>query len=526
MKRMAIAAALFLTAAAGAAQAESALADAIQAGDRSDALAMIADGADANAVQADGSTPLLWAVYRVEPELVQALLDAGADPDAMNEFGASPLAQAVELSDARLVKMLLDAGANPDAANMDGQTALMLSANVGNFDIAKMLVEAGADVNARESFRDQTALMWAADNNQPEIAELLIAEGADVELRAKANDWARQVTSEPRAQYRPTGGLTPLLYAARGGCQRCAEAMLAAGADINRPNPDGVTPFMMALDNTHFELASYLMDQGAKIDTTDAWGRTALLIAVDMNSYQGQGGFGFAGGDGPSYEIHSKPGALMMIERLLEAGVDPNTQLTRLRPARGSAGRFLDDMYRGGATPLLRAALSYDNDAIRLLLDHGALIDLPNVMGVTPFMVAAGMGTAMRDSRGNYGAYGDGVEARAIETLELLLSEGADINARVTDTSSKSARIARPSSMTDRQGQTAIYGAIKWGWPRVVEWLIENGAEVDMADDFGRTPLDAAYGDGGGRTTDQWPEIAAMIEAAGGKRSNRAEDAT
>ena len=46
--------------------------------------------------------------------------------------------------------------------------------------------------------------------------------------RAAANDWGSQITSEPRAQYRPTGGLTPLLYAARSGCTECVQSILAA----------------------------------------------------------------------------------------------------------------------------------------------------------------------------------------------------------------------------------------------------------------------------------------------------------
>ncbi len=33
-----------------------------------------------------------------------------------------------------------------------------------------------------------------------------------MKIRAKYDDWPRQMTSEPRAQFRQTGGLTALLY--------------------------------------------------------------------------------------------------------------------------------------------------------------------------------------------------------------------------------------------------------------------------------------------------------------------------
>ena len=55
--------------------------------------------------------------------------------------------------------------------------------------------------------------------------------------------------------YRPVGGLTPLLYAARAGCLDCVKTMIAAGADKDRPNPDGMTPMIMALDNGFPEVA-------------------------------------------------------------------------------------------------------------------------------------------------------------------------------------------------------------------------------------------------------------------------------
>jgi hypothetical protein len=88
------------------------------------------------------------------------------------------------------------------------------------------------------------------------------------------------------------------------------------------------------------------------------------------------------------------------------------------------------------------------------------------------------------------------------------------VNARITDTTGHTARIARPSSMTNRQGQTAIYGAINWGWQDVVKYLLDHGARVDIADAAGKTPLDAIKGNAGGRDHTKSPEVTAMIEKA------------
>src|ERR1044071_8247052 len=90
---------------AAAAQAQSPLADKIQAGDRKAALALIAAGANVNQAQPDGSTPLHWAVYRVDRELVTALLRRGARPGVVNKYGASPLAEAARVANVELAGM-------------------------------------------------------------------------------------------------------------------------------------------------------------------------------------------------------------------------------------------------------------------------------------------------------------------------------------------------------------------------------------------------------------------------------------
>ena len=191
----------------------------------------------------------------------------------------------------------------------------------------------------------------------------------------------------------------------------------------------------------------------------------------------------------------------------------------------GNSERFTDNLLTTGATPLLRAAITHDHASMRLLLEHGARVDLPNVMGVTPLMAAASMG--VRDS--NFGsnrsprfAIDEEIEDKVIESFEILLAAGADINARVTDLHSRTARIARQSRMTDSEGQTALYAAASQGWPHVVEFMIDHGAEVDSADALGQTPLDAALGK---LTRSQagvvYEDVAQIIRAA----SNQANEA-
>ena len=129
--------------------------------------------------------------------------------------------------------------------------------------------------------------------------------------------------------------------------------------------------------------------------------------------------------------------ALDLAHLFLEAGVNPNPQLNFHRPSRGgNAGRFVDEIISTGATPLLRAAAGQDSEAVQLLLDYGARIDVPNVMGVTPLIGAAGLGMELSP---RFNPDGD-AEDRAIATIEILLAAGADVNAKITDVTGRTAR--------------------------------------------------------------------------------------
>ena len=491
-----LAAALLSLAAAAssiAASAPQTLVDLIRAGQREAVLAAITSpDLDVNAAEPDGSTPLMWATYKVDHELVRALLKAGAKANVTNSWGATPLAEAAKLGDVELALLLLDAGADPNSPNQDGQTALMLSAFVGAPKVAELLIERGAAVNAVETFRGQTALMWAAAGNHPEVVEVLIAHGANVHLRAKYEDWQRQMTSEPRAQFRHTGGLTALLYAARSGCTRCAVAIVNAGADVNQPNPDGITPLINAINNRSYDVAMFLLDRGANPHVWDMSGRTPLYVAVDMNSFKGGGGF-FFGPEEP--QPPNKATAMDVVNRLLKMGVDPNHELTRMRPNGAGRGRFSDYMLRGGTAPLMVAALGYDPEAVKALLAHGAEVDLPNVFRITPLMAAAGMTGSYRSAIDPVGGTvpppGD-IQLHAIKVIDLLLDGGANINARVTDNRNRTSRLTAYVYNRENEGKTALFAAAEFGWDKVVRHLLDRGADPSVRDAAGKTALDYA----------------------------------
>ncbi len=514
-----------------------ALASLIQRGDRKAALDSIRAGADVNEPQPDGTRAIHWAVFKVDYELLDALVARKAKADVTNEFGDTPLAEAVKVADRRMAKTLLDAGAGVESPNLDGETALMLAIKAGSVPIVQMLIDAGASVNTVEKEHQQTPLMYAAAaekyagaRNAGAMVRLLLSKGADVRPRSLSYDWPTHISEEPRVQYHPFGGLTALLYAARDGCYDCAEALIAQGADVNVPTmPEGVTPVMIALDNDNNDVARLLLDHGANPHVWDWYGRTALYIAVDRK----EGGSSGGGIRVPIDASHSaRSSAMDVIKALLAANVDPNPELRMHRPTRGGyTGRFSDPLLDLGATPLLRATLANDMEVIQALLAKGASPNI-NAMGMTPFLVAAGVGGGGQRGGGPGGRGG----GEPFALLDLLLQHGADVNAQVTGTTTYSMRVARTPSTNE--GMTALHVAAQSGRADLVRYLLAKGANPAIADGKGRKPVDlvgagataagrgggaAAGGRGGGRGDAQpaavsVAEIRTLLEnAASGK---------
>ena len=481
---------LFAVLACSAFAADPSLTEAIKSGQRTAAIDLIAKKADINTPEADGSTPLLWAANLNDEDLAARLLKAGADPKTRNKLGSTPLAEAAFNSNTALIRALLDAGADPNAAGPDGQTPLMLVARTANVAAAKLLLDKGANPNVTEVQKSQTPLMWAAASSQGAMVRLLLDCGATPDTKSAIDLMTPLVSAEPRAQPRSPGGMTAMLFAVREGCLECVHALIEKGAKADLPDPEGVTPLISSLFNAHFDVAKYLIDRGANVDRWDWWGRSPLYLAVDYNT--------LPHGGRPDQPSLDETLPIDVVRLLLDKGANPNPQLKLAIPYRATGNdRGLDGMLGIGSTPLLRAAKAQDAASIKLLLDHGALIDLPNNQGMVPILAVSGLGSGERDSRGNYRALD--IQEHAVESLEILLQHGAQVNAPM-----------------GRQMQVPLDGAAQWGWTKVITYLIGKGADVKITDSRGMTPLDYAMGRGAANGRGEVRQEAADLIASKG----------
>jgi uncharacterized protein len=444
--------------------------DAAKDGNFAAVKTLIAQKADVNVAQADGMTALHWAVRANDLPTVQALIRAGARVNTANRYGMTPIILAAQNGDPLVTAALLKAGADPNSALAEGQTALMTAARTGNVDSIKLLAEAGARVDGKEQWQGQTALMWAASQNNSAAVKTLIDLGADKNERSKLLSFPefKFETSGMAITVLPRGGWTALMYAARDGASDAVRTLADAKADLNASDPDGTTALMFAILNAHFDAAAILIDKGADPNVTDITGTTALYAAVDMHTLGPML-------SRPSPKLVDAVDAADIVKRLIEHGADVNARLKR--PILGRHHLPTGDASLGeGTTALARAAKSNDLQVMRMLLDAGADPKLTLKDRSTPLMIAAAGGAVV-------GAYAIAIpvtEESSIEAIKLCLERGVDVNAFNTN------------------GTTALHAAVQRGAEKVVRYLAEHGAKLDMKNKQGRTPLDIALGVGAG----------------------------
>lgn len=458
----------------GLAAADSRVADAAMNRDFAAIRGLLKQHADVNGPQSDGTTALQWMAHWDDVETAGLLIRAGAKANTVNLYGDTPLLEACTNGNAALIEKLISAGADPNTARPEGQTALMTAARSGNAEAVKVLLQHGAAVDSRESWRGQTALMWAAMENHPEVAQELLAHGAAVDARSTTWDpipprpqkYAGAVLHVASGESDPPrGGLTPLLFAARQGSLETVKVLAAAHTNLNLTDPDGTSALVVAIINGHFDVACLLLDLGADPNLADKFGRTALYAAVDMHTLD------WSTRPAPT-ELNNRD-SVDVIESVLAHGGNPNARLTRVIPARGTLDT-VDRVMGAGATPFLRAAKGDDLRVMRLLIERGADPKLLLPDHSTPLMLAAGQG--WRDEMSH------GTEADAIEAIKLCQQLGFDVNAQ------------------NDAGETALHlAAALRRANQVVQYLVDNGAKLDIKDKRGRTPLDAVAASRGGQ---------------------------
>ena len=263
------------TAAAAGPANDVRLAEAAMKRDTAAVRTLVDQKVDVNAPGRDGTPALHWLVRVDDLETARLLIRAGADTRRADRYGVTPLYLACANGNAAMIQLLLEVGADPNQADPTGETPLMTASRVGNLDAVKVLLDRGAVIDTRDPSFQQTALMVAVRENHPDVVRMLVDQRADVNAQTRTGatpPWVlpnsvpgfghgigivRGGLPERGSRYLIPGALTPLLYAARDGRLDSARTLVAAGADIERADANGITPLLMAISNNHMDVARF-----------------------------------------------------------------------------------------------------------------------------------------------------------------------------------------------------------------------------------------------------------------------------
>lgn len=195
-------------------------------------LLFASSAAAQDSTAADTTTPPPPSLFEapLDPTTIEAAIRKGANVNETNDRGQTALMVAVQSEAPEAVGALLRANADVNVQDRDGDVALGLYLE-GLFDpvpFATALIDKGAVVEA-PNFEGVTPLMYASRGGTPELVEMLIAAGADPNSSDNAGDVpvGSYIINHPDP--------VPI-----------AEVLLKHGADPRKPNATGVTPLFYA----------------------------------------------------------------------------------------------------------------------------------------------------------------------------------------------------------------------------------------------------------------------------------------
>jgi ankyrin repeat protein len=382
------------------ADGETALHLVARAGNVEAAKLLLKAGAKVDPVESfGGQTPLMWAVARRHPEMVEYLASKGADVNArgairdyqrvaqaesraksLDRGGLTPLLYAARENCRECVEILLKHKADVNLGDPSEIAPLSVAMLNSNWDIAKRLVDAGADINGWDWY-GRSPLHVAISNMQ------------------SAN--SRNPLDNDRPN-KATGRDLVNLLVERGANPNQQQFFGASG--FGGAADRGLTPFLVACGTGNIEVVKLLLAHGADPHLATADGRGPIIMAVSSRGGRGgPPGFGPPGGgpegpaaDGPSVDGTSSDGApraprvnpqVELVKLLAAAGADVNLMSKRHFLARTRGGSALHYVVRNGGNPqLIQALLDLHLDINAKDEDGLTALDYAMGRGYVPFL--------------------------------------------------------------------------------------------------------------------------------------------
>lgn len=307
---------------------------------------------------------------------------------AVTGIKAQEIFDAVKNKDLDLVKQIIDKESSVvNQKDKTGNTPLHGAAIIGSVPISEFLLSRGAEINATNTMQS-TPLHTAIENKQDDVAKFFIEKGANLNIKGR-------------------GGNTPLHAAAYSNRKEIAELLISRGADLEIRNEQNYTPLAALTRSTrNYEVAEVFVRRGANINAPWTDGATPLNYAAMYSDDR-------------------------VINLLLDNNADldttdDNLKYTLFSTASKGHVRLLkkildkcgDRIFANEAinkTIMRNAIVSGSLEFVKLLLSKNIPLDISaSITGATPLHSIAS-------------------NSNALEMMEYLVQNGADINARTND---------------------------------------------------------------------------------------------
>jgi len=186
-----------------------------------------------------------------------------ATPSPAQPTRDQALIAAAGKGDAAAVERLIGEGASVTARDARGRTALLAATHGNHVAAARALIAAGADVNAKDDIED-SAFLYAGAEGRTEILKMTL----------------------PKADLKSTNryGGTALIPAAHHGHPEAVRILLGTAIDKDHVNKLGWTALLEAVilgdgGATHTDIVRLLVEAGANVNLPDRDGVTPLAHA-------------------------------------------------------------------------------------------------------------------------------------------------------------------------------------------------------------------------------------------------------
>ena len=461
----------------------TALHAAAESGDAEIAAILLIRGAQIDPKDDLGRTPLFLAVDNSHSEVVEVLSDSGADISIVDASGNSPASLGLKKPSGQL-NFLLNKE-NIDSIAVDGVPILHAAASRGLSDHLNVIIEQGANtaqIDAEGLTALDNALKSTVTLNHAICASTLLKSASPPPQDA---DWKyiveplRTGNLEIRFDY----GSTALHFAAERGHEGMVRYLIDNEADIEARDQPGNTPLHVAVRKGYRRIATLLLDKGADVNARDYNGNAPIHESLTANDDYAMTSLLIDRGADPNIKNGSGSTPLHLTVLLMSDVSGPRLLIER--------GALVDPRDRNGNTPLLLAVEATDRELAELFLSEGADIFARNNKGLTPAEGALSYGADVSewfftgslltatDNEGRSVLHMAVAMAVSTDTLEVLLDAGAIPDIR------------------DSNGETAIHYAVADAFIPLAVTLLDYNADPFIENNDGVTPLILAFDHGG-----------------------------